>query len=513
MDSSYLKNGLALLILNFVMLSATSQKKITSVPQKPNIIFILADDHRYDAMGFTGAFPGLETPNMDRIAKEGFYFRNAVVTTALCSPSRASILSGQYAHRHRVVDNQAPVPADVHFFPEILQKAGYATAFLGKWHMGEEDDKPRVGFNYWASFRGQGEYYNPVLNINGKRISYTDSTYTTDLLTDLAVDWMKQQKSGKPYFLYLSHKGVHAMFQPAKRHRGRYQHLAFQPPPSMFLTAGENDSLKELHSIADRRIREGGWKVNYSDIPSWVRNQRYSWHGVDYLYHGQMSFISFYRQYLETLLAVDDSIGRVLAFLEAEGLLENTVVFYMGDNGFSFGEHGLIDKRHAYEESMRVPLLAYAPVPGRSRGTVDNLVRNIDIAPTILDIAGIKPQKQMQGQSFLDLFKTERPVPQKMAFYEYYWEYAFPQTPTIFAARDERYKYIYNHGIWDINELYDLQNDPYEMNNLIRSPEHQSRAKAMRDSIFSWLERTGGDQIPLRKIDTRRNDHKFQGIY
>lgn len=507
-----LKITMLLIYLMLRMITATAQQKAKPV-QKPNIIFILADDHRYDAMGFTGAFPGLETPNMDRMAKEGIYFKNAVVTTALCSPSRASILSGQYAHRHRVVDNQAPVPESLRFFPEYLQRAGYQTAFLGKWHMGEESDKPRKGFNYWASFKGQGEYYNPVLNINGKQVPYTDSTYTTDLLTDLSINWLKQRKSDQPFFLYLSHKGVHAMFQPAKRHRDKYRDLSFQPPPSMFLTAGDQDSYGDLKTIAARDIESKGWKVNKRDIPSWVWNQRYSWHGVDYLYHGELSFISFYRQYLETLLAVDDSIGKVLAYLESAGLLNNTIVFYMGDNGFSFGEHGLIDKRHAYEESMRVPLLVYAPPLAKVKGEVNELVRNIDIAPTILQMAGVAVPAQMQGRSFISSFRGIKGKSPNMAFYEYYWEYAFPQTPTIFAARTDRYKYIYNHGVWDINELYDLQVDPYEMNNLIRNPEYQQLAHSMRDSIFNWLEKTGGSQIPLRKIDIRRSDNKYNGIY
>ncbi|WP_336516256.1 sulfatase [Pollutibacter soli] len=511
-------SGLALnisfaFILILSSLSAGSQTSARAEKKRPNIVFILADDHRYDAMGFTGAFPGLETQNMDRMAKEGIYFKNAVVTTALCSPSRASILSGQYAHRHRVVDNQAPVPENLRFFPEYLQKAGYQTAFLGKWHMGEETDKPRKGFNYWASFKGQGEYYNPVMNINGKQVPYTDSTYTTDLLTNLSIDWLKQRKSAQPFFLYLSHKGVHAMFQPATRHRDKYKNLQFQPPPSMFLTAGDVDNFGDLKTIANKEIETKGWKINKPDIPSWVWNQRYSWHGVDYLYHGELSFIDFYRRYLETLLAVDDSVGKVLDYLESAGLLDNTIVFYMGDNGFSFGEHGLIDKRHAYEESMRVPLLVYAPPLTKIKGEVNDLVRNIDIAPTILEMAGIAAPPQMQGRSFLPSFKGVKSKSTNVAYYEYYWEYAFPQTPTLFAARTDRYKYIYNHGVWDINELYDLRADPYEMNNLIRSPEYQQIAHSMRDSIFNWLEKTGGSQIPLRKIDIKRSDNKYNGIY
>ena len=186
-----------------------------------NIIFILADDHRYDAMGFMNKIPGLQTPSMDRMANEGAHMKNAFVSTALCSPSRASILTGQYAHTHTVVDNDAPLPSSLTFFPQYLQKKGYQTSFFGKWHMGNTDDKPQPGFDYWLSFQGQGVYNNPTFNINGQRIKQPDGSYVTDLLTDYAVTWMNKRDPKKPFFVYLSHKGVHAEFEPAKRHAGK----------------------------------------------------------------------------------------------------------------------------------------------------------------------------------------------------------------------------------------------------------------------------------------------------
>ena len=171
-------------------------------PKPRNVIFILSDDHRFDFMGFTGKVPWLETPNMDRLAREGAYFPNTFVTTSLCSPSRASILTGQFSHTHTVVDNSAPAPENLIYFPQYLQQAGYQTGFFGKWHMGGDSDEPRPGFDHWESFKGQGDYYNPKININGKRIAYQDSTYVTDLLTEHAVDWMKQREADKPFFLY-----------------------------------------------------------------------------------------------------------------------------------------------------------------------------------------------------------------------------------------------------------------------------------------------------------------------
>ena len=213
-----------------------------------NIVFILSDDHRYDFMGFMGKPVFLETPNLDRLARHGAHIQNAFVTTSLCSPSRASILTGQYPHRHGVVDNNTDIAAGVIFFPQYLQRAGYETAFIGKWHMGHESDEPRPGFDRWISFRGQGEYFSPDLNVDGTRIK--QKGYITDILTDYAVEWLKQKRN-KPFFLYLSHKAVHAEFEPAPRHQGRYAHAAVEYPTSMANT-----------------------EDNYRGKPRWVREQR-----------------------------------------------------------------------------------------------------------------------------------------------------------------------------------------------------------------------------------------------
>ena len=193
----------------FAMAQDLSYEAIPGTKPK-NIIFILSDDHRYDFMGFTGKVPGLKTPNLDRIANEGAHFENAFVSTALCSPSRASILTGQYAHTHTVVDNQSQAPKSLIFFPQYLQKAGYQTSFFGKWHMGGGGGEPRPGFDRWVSFAGQGVYYNPRMNIDGKVVAYRDSAYVTDILTDLTLDWLKKRKKDKPFFVYLSHKAVHS---------------------------------------------------------------------------------------------------------------------------------------------------------------------------------------------------------------------------------------------------------------------------------------------------------------
>lgn len=440
--------------------------------KRRNIIFILSDDHRYDFMSFMGQPAFLQTPNMDRMASGGAHLKNAFVSTSLCSPSRASILTGLYAHKHGVVDNNSRVPEGTIFFPQYLQEAGYETAFIGKWHMGSASDAPRAGFDRWVSFRGQGRYYDPILNVDGQRVEAQG--YVTDLLTDYAIDWMKQDRD-QPYFLYLSHKAVHAMFEPAERHQGKYDHVTLTYPQSMADT-----------------------EENYRGKPRWVKEQRNSWHGVDYMYHGRIDFDTFYRRYCETLLGLDESIGRVLDALETTGQAESTLVIYMGDNGFSFGEHGLIDKRQMYEESMRVPLLARCPELIKPGTGVTPMVQNIDIGPTILETAGLTPPTHMDGRSFLPLLKGREVPWRDTVYYEYYWERNFPQTPTVHGVRTDRHKYMHYHGIWDLDELYDLQEDPEELNNLINSPGHQDLVKELKKKMFDWLEQTDGMSIPLR---------------
>lgn len=469
-------------------------EKLTNAQKPMNVIFILSDDHRYDFMGFTGKVPWLETPAMDRMAKEGAHFKQAFVTTSLCSPSRASILTGLFSHTHTIIDNQAPDPGNLTYFPQYLQAAGYQTGFFGKWHMGSHTDDPRPGFDHWESFKGQGVYYNPELDINGKQMKYEDSTYITELLTDHTLDWLANRDKEKPFFAYLSHKGVHGPFTPAKSDKGSYKDETLIYPPSYNLT--KTDEYKKYR------------------IPEWVKQQRYSWHGVDHMYHGRTDFEGFFVDYCETLKSIDKSIGRVLEYVEAEGLAENTVVIYMGDNGFSFGEHGLIDKRHSYEESMKVPFLVWAPSQIDPETEVEAMIQNIDVAPSILALAGLESPEHFQGRSFTPLFKNEKPADwRERIYYEYYWEYTFPQTPTQHAVRTDKYKYIRYHGVWDSNEFYDLENDPYEMNNLIAAPEHQELIKSLRGEIDDWLETTQGMQIPLKRMYRAKGDYRNKGLY
>lgn len=447
-----------------------------------NIVFILSDDHRYDFMSFMDRAPDfLETPNLDRMAEGGAWLKNAFVSTSLCSPSRASILTGQYAHHHQVVDNQRPVPEGTVFYPEYLQKTGYRTAFIGKWHMGHENDEPRKGFDHWESFKGQGVYFDPLLNINGQRRRF--SGYTTDVLTDRAIGWLEKEHR-KPFCLCLSYKSVHYPFTPAPRHAERYEDAAIEYPETMADT-----------------------ERNYETQPHWVRERRFGIHGVDHMLTTNFDrdpvpdFDDFYHDYCEAVHGLDENIGRLLDLLHQRRMAESTIVFYMGDNGFHLGEHGFYDKRDAFETSIRVPMLVYAPGMIRPGTVVEQMVQNIDIAPTILEIAGVpqpqRPQPEMDGRSFLPLLLGKKVPWRDHILYEYYWEWNFPAVPTQFAIRTDRYKYIFYHGLWDRNSFHDLKTDPLERYNLINVPGHQEQIRTFQNQLFDELSASGGNEIPL----------------
>ncbi len=452
-----------------------------------NIVFILTDDHRADALGFLG-HPVLQTPNLDRLARGGVHCANALATTSLCSPSRASILTGLYAHNHRVIDNYNPVDPSLIFFPQYLQAAGYETAFIGKWHMGGEDDSPQRGFDHWVSFKGQGTYWadgrgvtrhvpqtqSGGFNVDGRRVP--QKGYITDELTDYALDWLEKRSGEKPFLLYLSHKAVHSDFVAADRHLGRYRNATIPLPETAAPATPEQDK------------------------PRWVQDQRNSRHGIEFGYNVPDYTVEKYaRRYFETLLAVDDGVGRVLDWLDRRGMMDSTLVVYMGDNGFHFGEHGLIDKRTAYEDSIKVPLLLHCPDVFPAGTRIDAMVANIDIAPTLLEFAGLVPPGHMDGRSFLPLAKGLRPPWRDYLLYEYFWEWNAPYTPTLLALRGSRYKYIHPHGVWDLDELYDLEADPLEKQNLINQPGYQTMAADLNRRLFDMLEATGARELPLRR--------------
>lgn len=501
---------LAMLPIGSMASGATLAEETRPVNKKPrNVVFIISDDHRYDFMGFLHTVPWLHTPVLDRMAAEGAYLKNAFVTTSLSSPSRASVLTGLFSHEHGVVDNQAPLNDGLTFFPEYLQQAGYTTGFFGKWHMGGDSGEPQPGFDHWEGFRGQGTYYNVRLNVNGKWEQYESDIYATNLLTDHAIDFISKNKD-HPFFVYLSHKSVHDPFQAAESERGMYRDEQM-PYPQSFLTPRYG-----IPDLPSRGEKKGGreW-YGEARMPDWVKNQRESWHGVDYAYHGRTTFENECRKYCETLTSLDKSIGKLIDYLHEQKLEDDTLIIYMGDNGFLWGEHGLIDKRNFYEASVRIPMLAYCPGTIPAGTVVDEMVQNIDIAPTIMAACGIEKAPQMRGVSFLPMLEGESPENWRdRIYYEYYWEYDYPQTPTTFGVRTDRYKYIRYHGIWDTNEFYDLEADPCEMNNLIDSPEHQGLIRILSNDLYDWLEKTDGMAIPLKRtVKFRDGDHRNKRVY
>ena len=385
-----------------------------------NVVFILSDDHRFDAMGFMG-HPLAVTPQMDRLAAEGVHLKNALVTTSLCSPSRASILTGLYTFRHRVIDNQREIPAGTLYFPQYLQAAGYSTAFIGKWHMGSEGDAPQPGFDHWVSFRA-----------------------------------------------------VHANFTPEPTYEDSLADRPYTRPE----TEADTDE-------------------NYANKPRWLRDQRNSWHGVDFPYHSALDIEKYYKRYCEALRSVDDSIGRVMTQLESMGMADDTLVIYMGDNGFMFGEHGLIDKRVAYETSIRVPMLMRCPALFKGHTVVEEVVANIDIAPTVMAAMGLAKPAHMDGLDFAPLAQGKQIKWRDYFLYVYYWEKNFPQSPTVFAIRGDRYKYINYYGIWDADELYDLQNDPDETTNLLYTEGYEKIRRDLETRLYAMMDDLGGMELPL----------------
>ena len=460
------------LLMALAVPSLATAKVPSEWSEPPNILFILVDDLRFDGMGFLQA--ELQTPHIDALASRGVYFPNAVVTSSLCSPSRATILTGQTTRNHHVVDNNNSSEEGLVFFPKYLQASGYETGFFGKWHMGNATDAPRDGFDRWVSFAGQGFYF-PVtgpsgrvnqINVDGTHVDQTG--YITDELTDYLLRWLKAGRdASKPFFAYLSHKAVHSDAEPAPRHRDQYRATDFALPETVKITPEHLDGK-----------------------PMWVKNQRNSWHGIDFFYASDRSMRDYLKDYYGALSAVDDSIGRIWRFLETHRLEDQTLVVFYSDNGFLIGDHGLIDKRNAYEGSVRVPMLAAAPGRLPEGVTNDALVRNLDLAPTFLDAAGLESPAHFEGKSFLPVATGELSVAEwgePDFVYEYFWEWTFPMTPTTFAIQRGPLKYIQYHGIWDIEELYDVDADPLEVRNLIDDPAYYSVRQELRLALHEQL--------------------------
>ena len=443
---------------------------------RPNIVVIVVDDLRWDEIGCAG-HPFVNTPHVDRIAREGVRFLNAFATTPLCSPVRASLLTGLYPYSHGILDNtnRSARSHQLATFPRVLHGQGYETAFIGKWHMGN-DPTPRPGFDYWVSIKGQGETTDPEI--------YEDGTlgrvpgYITDIFTDRAVTFIQRPRT-KPFLVYLSHKAIHpnltqyddgsisdksaAVFIPAQRHKDLYADEPITRRPNA------NDTLEGKPAL----VRKIG------DLPP--------------LGPGTGTSDTTIRNRLRMLAAVDEGLGRILEALEQAGQLENTVFVFTSDHGYFNGEHGLsVERRLAYEEAARIPLLVRYPPLVEGGTTLDELVLSVDLAPTLIELAGAEPQGEMHGRSLVPLFKGDAADWRTSLLIEYYTDTVFPRVLEMGykAVRTERYKYIHYVDLKGMDELYDLASDPHEMENLIDEPGARAVVREMKTELLRLLRET-----------------------
>ncbi|WP_242157514.1 sulfatase [Aestuariivivens sediminis] len=445
---------------------------------QPNFLFVLVDDQPFDALESSRRYPFLKTPNMQRLEDEGVKFDNFYVTQSICSPSRASFLTGTYPHIHGVNQNNRHVDPDWETYKpysQILQQAGYETAHIGKIHMAhfEGERHIRPGFDYWYSFVGQGEYFDPMVNDNGKE--YQEKGYMTDILTDKAISWLTERRDpNKPFSLNLWHKAVHENHSPAPRHEDIYAKDSLPVPPY-------NTHLE-----------------NFKGKPEWQRIKAWDSKWKDYVHTDTLAPKPWpikgdkFKKLLECLVAVDESLGYVLKTLEDLGELDNTVIIYSSDNGYFMGEHGYWDKRIAYENSMKIPMLMRYPKTIQPGTIIKDIALNIDLAPTILDLAGVDTPSYMQGESMTRLFDNHRNHENwRTSFmFEYYVDDAYPYAgPNMLAIRTKRFKLIDAFLEDDIDELYDLENDPGEMNNLINDPEYQDIEDGLRTELEKLREK------------------------
>ena len=420
----------------------TKTEKLTPVdPQVRKIVLFLVDDLRWDFLSFLG-HPLAQTPNIDKLAAGGMLFENSFVVTSLENAGRASIVSGLYTHKHKVFDNQSTLPDDLETLPRRLRKAGYKTGVVGSWGLRNSDEKLKEEFDYRVTLRGAGEYYNPILIENGK--PERKMGYVTDLITESAEEFLKKNCKDD-FFLLVSHKGVQAMFDPSPRHRGKFAEARVPKPDSMADT-----------------------DANYEDKPDWVRRARKSTFGVDGMYAGELEFDTFYRNYCECLMAVDESLSRLCRTLDEKGVLDETLIIFTGSSGFLHGEHGLIENRTMYEPSIRVPLIAHCPALIKPNSRRREMVLNIDLCPTILQMMGLEPIPDTHGESLVSLLGGNAvPNWRSMFLYEYFWERSFPQFPTVIGLRNSKYSYMRYRGIWDKCELYDITVDSDQRENLL----------------------------------------------
>lgn len=495
--------------------------------QKPNIIYIMSDDHDADGISaYNNSF--IKTPHIDRIAKEGMLFKNAFVGNSICSPARATLLTGQHSHKNGVRDNRTDFDPNKITMPKLLQQAGYQTALLGKWHLHSYP----TGFDYWKILPGQGLYHEPrMITMNGDTIIHKG--YATDIITNEAITWLSQRNMSKPFLLLLHHKAPHRNWVPPSKYLRITGNQQFPEPTTLaadmtkYGKAWQGQKMGILEDMTlctdlkidpvyltdipelkpnDADVR--GYHATFNRIPEPERaalksiydrrGELVRIHYKDRMRLRQLKYQWYMQDYMACVASVDENVGRLLDYLDSTGLSKNTLVMYTGDQGFYLGENGWFDKRWAYDVSMQAPLLMKWPGVIKPGSETSQLVQNIDFAPTILDAAGVAIPQWMQGISLKSLISGKQTILTRKELYYHYYEYPIDHyvSPHV-AVRGSRYKLIYFYKLneW---EFYDMQKDPAEQVNLINSPAYQNEIKKSRQLLLKLRDKyddheTAGD--------------------
>lgn len=500
--------------------------KTQKQPDRPNILFIMSDDHAFQAISAYGH--GLnKTPNIDRLAQEGAIFTKGFVTNSICAPSRAVILTGKHSFVNGKVDNRVPFDWEQENFPKLLRQHGYQTAIIGKIHL---DGLPQ-GFDYSMVLPGQGHYYNPDFLVNGEKTRIEG--HVTEITTEYTMKWLDEMRDpDQPFCLFYQQKAPHRTWQPAPKYLTLYDDTTFTPPANFFDDyEGRGTAAKEQAMEIDKKLG-WGWDLKLQIGPDgkptgdkqlnrFTEEQRKQWHAA-YEPKNQAflesnlkgkevalwKFNRYIKDYLRCVQSVDDGVGEVLDYLEKEGLAENTIVVYTSDQGFYLGEHGWFDKRFMYEESFRTPILVRYPKEIKPGTVVDELVQNLDFAPTFLDYAGVEIPKDMQGKSFRKLVSGESTDWRDAIYYTYYEYPSGHAVKRHYGIRTDRYKLI--HFYYDIDEweMYDLEKDPNEMQSVYNDPEYSEIRKMMHEKLHETREKYGdSDELNQHFIElTTKND-------
>ena len=510
LKNMFVKSQGLLLIGFFLLLISSCQwnEKLS----KPNIIFIMSDDHAAHAISsYGGIYDKIApTPNIDKIGSDGIRFENVFCTNGICGPSRASILTGKYSHRNGFYKNEkgGKFDKDQWTFPKEFQENGYQTALFGKWHLGSEP----VGFHHFKYHDNKGQqgfYYNPIYNENGNRV--TEEGYATNLTTDFALNWLKTEgENEKPFMMMLQFKAPHRSWEPDEKYRNLFGDQEM-PYPITFndnyegreQTAGDTDMTMDFFNRKDMKLSPPDSLTGKKERNKWLRAGDKRGFGEGWLPQNGMTqqearkwkYQRYIKDYLACIKSVDDNIGRVLDYLEKSGLDENTVVIYTSDQGFYLGDHGWFDKRFMYEESLKMPFLMRYPGIKKQKNVNRDVITNIDFASTLLDIAGIEEKEDLQGRSFLSNVLDENSKDWRQSMYYHYYEFPFwHHVQPHYGIRNEKFKLIHFYYNIDVWELYNLQNDPEEMTNLINDPTYNDVIKGMKLELYNLQMEYGDDK-------------------